>query len=246
MSSIWGKIVGGAAGFALGGPLGALLGALGGHVVDRRFSRNSVSANRHNSIERQAIFTMALVSLGAKMAKADGTVTRDEVDTFKRVFQIQEQDMKNVGKLFDLAKQDIYGFDVYAKQIAGLLKNEPDLLREILWCLTQIAKADGVIHPNEREYLAQVAAIFGVGASEFERITQVSLDGENNDPYKVLGVSPKDDMETIKKTYRELVRKNHPDRLMAKGVPPEVINIANQKISLINNAYSEIEKLRKH
>jgi DnaJ like chaperone protein len=247
MSSIWGKLVGGAAGFALGGPLGALLGALGGHLImDRRTSSSheGLGMGGKDSYERQAIFTMGVVALGAKMSKADGRVTRDEVQAFKEVFRIKAEDSARVGKLFDAAKQDVYGFEVYARQVAGLLRHEPQLLREILWCLAYIAKADGVIHAKEKEFLEEVALIFGVGLEELERITQVDLHGKDNDPYQVLGVSAEADMSEIKKVYRNLVRENHPDRLIAKGVPQEMIDVANQKIAKINDAYDTIEKLR--
>ena len=245
MSSIWGKIAGGAIGFALGGPLGALLGAIGGHIVDRRLRQGDDGfAQIKSNVDRQAIFTMGVVALGAKMAKADGQVTQDEVRAFKKVFRVRKEDEKNIGKFFDLAKKDVYDFEVYARQLAGLLRDEPVLLKEILWCLAEIAKADGVIHKKEREFLAQIANIFGVSAAEFEQITEVDLFGARNDPYKVLGVSPHDSLDDIKKAYRKLARQHHPDSLMAKGVPQEMIDIANQKIAKINDAYSEIEKSR--
>ena len=107
--SIWGKIIGGAAGFALGGPLGAIVGAAAGHAVDK------MRAGPPSEKRRQAAFSIAVIVLAAKMAKADGVVTRDEIDSFKRLFHVPAHEMRNVGRLFDQAKQDSAGYAPYAK-----------------------------------------------------------------------------------------------------------------------------------
>ncbi|MDH5188110.1 MAG: TerB family tellurite resistance protein, partial [Rhodospirillaceae bacterium] len=146
---IWGKLIGGAAGFALGGPLGALLGAAAGHALDR--AHEKTPENDHS--QREVAFTLAVIALSAKMAKADGHVTRDEVDAFKQLFHIPPSEAKNVGQIFDQAKKSSDGFEQYAQQVALMFRHEPSVLEELLGGLFHIAKADGVVHPAELDFL---------------------------------------------------------------------------------------------
>ena len=238
--SIWGKVIGGAAGFAMGGPLGALLGAAAGHAVDK------ISKTRKAPTEeqRQFVFSIAVIVLAAKMAKADGVVTRDEVDTFKRVFRIPESEMRNVGRLFDQAKRDVAGYDAYAKQVAGLFSDSPWVLEELLDGLFMIAKADSVMHPAEADFLSHVAAIFGFDQTTFDRIAASHMEPEEADPYEVLGLDRDADNKKITATYRQLVREHHPDRLIAQGMPQEFIDVANAKLASINDAYTRVRRER--
>ncbi|WP_420725586.1 TerB family tellurite resistance protein [Hwanghaeella sp. LZ110] len=237
--SIWGKIVGGAAGLALGGPIGLLVGAVGGHFVDRMRNDGEVDPDR---AKRSVGFTIAVIVLGAKMAKADGVVTEDEVTAFKEVFKVPEDEMKNVARIFNQARQDARGFEPYAEQVAGMFQSTPEVLEELLWCLAHIAKADGVIHPGELEFLKRVAQIFGFDDQKFERVTALQLDGEQADPYQILGVSRDASEEEIKKAHRALVVENHPDKLIAKGMPEEFVAVANERLAKINAAYDRIRK----
>jgi DnaJ like chaperone protein len=235
--SIWGKIFGGAAGLALGGPIGLLLGAVGGHFVDRLRDEADVDPDR---AKRSVGFTIAVIVLGAKMAKADGVVTEDEVDAFKQVFKVPEDEMKNVARIFNQARQDARGFEPYAEQVAGMFRTTPEVLEELLWCLSYIAKADGVIHPGELEFLKRVSQIFGFDDQTFERVTALQLDGEQADPYQILGVSRDASPEEIKRAHRALVVENHPDKLIAKGLPEEFVAVANERLAKINAAYDRI------
>jgi len=237
--SIWGKIAGAATGLAIGGPLGALLGGLAGHyAIDRE---NDEAADIH---EREVAFSMGVIALGAKMAKADGVVTKDEVSAFKDVFKVPDSELKNVARLFNLAKKDVAGYESYAKQLARLFQDDRETLKAVLDGLFHIAKADEVIHPSEEEYLASVARIFGFSDTEFAYIRARHVQAKERSPYDVLEVDPSISDAELKKRYRELVRENHPDRLMARGVPEEFIEIANNKIAAINQAYDEIAKER--
>lgn len=236
--SIWGKILGGAAGFALGGPLGAMLGAVAGHAVDRFRATQQEPGDPTRSIA----FTIGVIVLSAKMAKADGVVTRDEIDAFKRVFRVPENEAANVSKVFNQARRDSAGFEPYAKQLAGMFHDNPAVLEELLNCLAYIAHADGKIHPAEQEFLQAISAIFGLDQVAFERATATRFDTTGADPYRILGL-PRDAGEVeIKSTYRKLVRENHPDKLMAQGVPEEFIELANRKLADINAAYDTIQK----
>ncbi len=233
--SIWGKLAGAAAGMAVGGPIGALIGGLAGHLaVDRN----------NGSADRQIAFTMGVIALGAKMAKADGVVTRDEVRAFKEAFQVPESEAQNVARFFDLAKKDVAGYESYAKQLAGLFRDDPAMLANILEALFHIATADGILHPREKDYLATVARIFGLSPAEFSYMLARHVTAERESPYDILGVTPQVSDEELRRHYRRLMADNHPDKLIARGLPQEMIDIATSKIAAMNQAYDEIRKER--
>jgi len=249
--SIWGKVIGGFAGFAVGGPLGALIGGFAGHAVDKIRGAQEAPEQLEGPEEtagpsgaKQVAFTVAVIVLGAKMAKADGAVSRAEVEAFKQVFQIPPQDVKNVGRIFDMAKKDARGFEPYAKQIAWMFRNEPAVLEELLAGLFHIARADGTVKQSEIDYLHKVSRIFGLDQQSFERVRAMFLGADKSDPYEVLGISRNKSNDEIKKAYRKLIRENHPDTLVAQGMPEEFVKVANQRMAAINAAYDEIEKQR--
>ena len=240
--SIWGKLVGAAAGLAIGGPIGALVGGIAGHVTfDRSRSREKPEAGEP---EEDVAFTIGVIALGAKMAKADGVVTKDEIDAFRQVFIISPEDMSSVSKVFNLAKRDVAGYDAYARQLASLFKDKPEALEDVMDGLFHIAKADSVIHDSEMEYLMSVAEIFGFDEGDFARIRARHMEPEKTDPYVVLGLERESTNDEIKRAYRRLVRDNHPDKLIARGVPAEAVEIANRKVASINAAYDQIVKER--
>lgn len=262
--SIWGKVIGGVTGFAMGGPLGGLMGMAAGHAIDRMRETGpqdgagpGIGAGfgaapgggggfAPNDLEsRQVAFTVAVIVLGAKLAKVDGKVTKDEVAAFKRVFSIPTHEAADVGTLFNEAKQDATGFEPYAHQIASMFVGNRVMLEDLLGALFHIAKADGFFHPSEREYIAQVGAIFGFNPHEFKRIEDTYIQGKDaDDPHDILGVSSDVSDDEVKKVYRNLVRENHPDKLMAQGLPQEFIDLANDKLATINAAYDRICKQR--
>lgn len=250
--SIWGKILGGAAGFAIGGPLGALIGAVAGHAVDEmRGDEPADSSKETGDATRSVAFTVGVIVLGAKMAKADGQVHPMEVAAFKRVFQVPPEELKNVGRLFDIAKRDSAGFEPYARQLGGLFKDRPAVLEDLLGGLFHIAAADHVLHPAEIAYLRGVARLFDLDEAAFERVRAIhggaaaGVAGGEEDPFAILGVAPTAGMDEIKAAYRRLARENHPDLLLAQGLPQEFINVAQAKLAAVNAAYEKIEKSRK-
>jgi DnaJ like chaperone protein len=249
--SIWGKIIGGVAGFALGGPLGALLGAIAGHAADVRIGQAGPVATElddpsldDRSATRQIAFTIAVIVLGAKMAKADGVVSRAEVAAFKEVFQVPSHELRNVAQVFDQAKEDPAGFEPYAKQIARLFRKDHPVLEELLDGLFHIAKADGGVHEAEIVFLKNVANIFGLDENDFARIREGHLGPDKADPYTILGTNRMASNEEIKQAWRKLVRDTHPDKLMAQGLPHEFVELANEKLATINAAYDKVAKER--
>jgi DnaJ like chaperone protein len=240
--SVWGKILGGAAGFALGGPIGALVGALAGHAVDK-LSDGAVSGPASDAT-KQIAFTIGVIVLGAKLAKADGTVTRDEVDAFKQVFRIPPEEMKNVGRVFDQARKDVRGYQPYARQLARMFADNPAVLEELLGGLFHIARADGRVTDDEVDYLEQLATLFGFDAQTWDRIRAANLGAGQGDPFRILGVGREASDQDIRNAHRKLVVDNHPDRLMAQGMPQEFVEMANEKLATINAAYDEIKKQR--
>jgi len=243
--SIWGKIIGGAAGFAMGGPLGALLGALAGHAVDRQLEPEALPAppdDRQGT--RQIAFTIAVIALGAKMAKADGKVTRAEVAAFKQVFKIPPDEVKNVARVFDQAKRDVAGYDAYARQLAQMFEDRHPVLEELIDGLFHIARADGNVDATEIAFIRDVAAIFGFTDADFARMRETNLGPDQADPYTLLGVRREQSDEEIRAAWRRLMRENHPDKLMAEGLPPEFVALANEKVASLNAAYDRIAKER--
>jgi DnaJ like chaperone protein len=276
--SIWGKIVGGAAGLAIGGPLGAVLGAVAGHAYDHyreEESRERLAGPEPDpdpepwpdgapagatwtepppvfadpTETRRIAFATAVIVLGAKLAKVDGVVTRDEIRAFKRVFRIDDSEVGDVARIYNQAKTSARGFEPYARQIAALFGNDPFLLEELLTGLFEVARADGELNPAEVDFLRRIAAIFGFDIAAFEMIrarfsaTARNLSGAD-DAYAVLGLTRSAADDEIKQAYRRLVREHHPDRLVAKGLPPEFVEQANKTLAAINAAYDRIEKER--
>jgi DnaJ like chaperone protein len=189
--------------------------------------------------ERSIAFAIAVIALGAKMAKADGQVTRDEIAAFRRVFHIPKEQEANAGRVYNMARTEVAGFDSYATQIARMFRDRPKVLADLLEGLVFIAAADGEYHPGEADFLGVVAQIFGIGEAEFRAIRARHLPGES-DPWAVLELTPGTGAETVRKRYRTLVRELHPDRMIARGVPEEARRLAEQRLAAVIGAYDEI------
>ncbi|HEX5078651.1 MAG TPA: TerB family tellurite resistance protein [Geminicoccaceae bacterium] len=258
--AIWGKIVGGTAGFAVGGPIGAILGAVAGHAFDHyRAEQNRRGQKaRHEpplfyedpAETRRIAFATALIALAAKLSKADGRVTADEIRAFRRVFQIQDDEVGDIARIYNQAKESTEGFEAYARQIAMMFERDRYLLSELLTGLFDVARADGALNRAETDFLRRVAAIFGFDEAAFEEIRRRFTASARrmsgaDDAYAVLGVSRDASDEEIRKVYRQLVREHHPDRLVAKGLPQELVEHANRTLAAINVAYDRIAKERK-
>ena len=227
------KSSGGAAGLFVGGSGRRAGGRAGGAFPSRPQSDPGVT------------FTIAVVALAGKMAKADGVATEQEFDIFRRIFGVPPQEEANVRRVFNLARQDIAGFEHYAGQIAqpvprqsrraGRRAGHAVRNRQGRWRAASRAR---------RKFLERVAEIFGFAPNEFRRIRASHFAPELTDPYVILGVSYVADEDEIRQTYRRLVRENHPDSLIARGVPAEFIKLATDKLAAINGAYEKIRAER--
>jgi len=243
--SIWGKLIGGTAGFALGGPLGAILGVAAGHGVDKVSNYKTIDSNNiYNKEEKEKIFATGIISLSAKVAKADGKVTLDEIKKFKKIFEFPEEDEKNISELFNAAKKDIFNYDVIARQLLEAFKNDKKLLVEILNSLFAIAYADGFLHEEEEKIIYAISNIFRFSEKDYDSIKSLYIGkSENNTKNyktycKVLGVPENCSLSEVNEKYKKLVKEYHPDRLQGLGLPEEFINLANKKLTAINEAYN--------
>lgn len=224
--SIWTQITAAVAALAKGAPLSA------------------VFAQLRTPPERSIAFTIAVIALGAKMAKADGLVTRDEVMAFREVFRIAREDEAGAAKVFNLARQDVAGFEDYAVRVREMFGAGHEALGDLLEGLFHIAMADGRYHPNEDEFLKDVADIFGLGETEFRQIRSRFVPEAEADPYSVLGLTPAAGMDELRAAWKRLVQESHPDRLVARGLPEEAVKMAEKRMVAINRAWAEIKDLR--
>lgn len=192
--------------------------------------------------ERTVAFTIAVIALSAKMAKADGVVTRNEVSAFREVFMIAQEDEAGAARVFNLARQDVAGFEEYAQRIKRMFGDQTETLCDLMEGLFHIAMADGEYHPNEDAFLERVAEIFDLPEPDFLSLRSRFVPDATPDPYMVLGVSRDMPLKDIRKAWRKLVQDAHPDRMMARGVPSEAVKLAERRMVDINRAWEAIKK----
>ncbi len=239
--SIWGTLLGAVAGLALGGPIGALIGAaLGQFTVDQPRARRRAQ----DPASRQALFSVAVIALAAKMSASDGHADPHEKAAFDRLFDVNPDEQENVSRFWRLAAQTSAGYESYAKQIAKLFKNEPAILEDVAGALCAIALADGQAAETEIDFIMRVLDIFALAAPARARI-EARITGEvARDPWAVLGISANASMSDIRARYLDLVKENHPDALRAKGVPTEFLGVSQTRMAQINDAYASLTKSR--
>lgn len=192
--------------------------------------------------QRSIAFTIAVIALGAKMAKADGRVTRDEVAAFREVFAIPEGEERNAARVFNLARQDVAGFQVYARRIARMFEHDRQTRIDLLEGLFHIAVADGEYHAAEDAFLAEVAAILGLDEMCFRSLRARFAPEAGPDPYAILGLAPGATLDDARAAWRAAVMECHPDRLAARGLPPEALRLAETRLRAINDAWNDIRR----
>lgn len=256
--SYWGKLVGGMAGFAMGGPFGAVMGAALGHAADSgavpRLARNGFfdPSNFHPAriaamfAPKEQVFAMSVVALSAKLAKCDGPVNRQEIDAFKRHFRIPDGAAREVGRLFDQARDTADDFEPYARQLGDSFTDNRGVLEDVLAGFFGIARADGPVNPKELDFLARTARGFRLDGAGWERARGGTSRVQTNepDPYAELGVARSASDDAVRAAWKQLMRDNHPDSLASRGVPPEFIARATDKVARINAAWDRVKRER--
>ena len=252
---MWGKIIGGVAGFAFGGPWGALAGASLGHAADTGGMRGlkaqfGFARARPARIgpAREEIFAVGIVVITAKLAKVDGLVKRAEIDAFKRGFRIPPEAIRDIGRLFDHARDSEEDPFAVAREIGLGFADNRFLLEDVLGALFTVARADAPLNRAEDQFLRMIWHGFDLDEAAWQR----ARDGaprrgpgqEAEDPYATLGVAREMTDEAIRAAWRQLMRENHPDSLASRGVPAEMVASATQKVARINAAWDRIKRER--
>jgi DnaJ like chaperone protein len=245
--SVVGRILVGARHLSFGGPLGHLLARIGEHLPHWHQPTTDPEGrpadNGHGDPRQRVTFTIAVIALGAKMAKADGEVTRDEVAAFNEVFSVPPGEEAHMRTIFDLARRSTHGFESYARQVARLFASDKAVLEDLLGGLFHIALADHELCAAEDAYLRQVARIFGFDTADYTRIRATHCGPPpEEDPHAILGVATDASPDEIRVAYRKLVREHHPDALISQGLPPEILQRATARIARINAAHDRLVK----
>ena len=217
-----------------------LLGSLIGGKISRAKSR----AGLGSFAQPQQIFALSLIVLSAKLSKADGQVSKEELIAVKDKLRIPDNELDQVGKIFNKAKEESTGYEQYAQQIAQIYKGNINVLEEVINILFYIAEADGNISDSELQMIEHIAQIFGLSEIQFNSIKESRKSSDKINPYIVLESKPDDEIEIIRKRYLKLSKEHHPDLLMSKGVPPEVIDESKAKMRAINSAWNQVQKLK--
>ena len=238
--AIWGSLIGGMIGLSLGGPFGMLLGSLIGGKISRAKSRTGFGS----FAQPQQIFALSLIVLSAKLSKADGQVSKEELIAVKDKLRIPANELDQVGKIFNKAKEESTGYEQYARQIAQIYKGNINVLEEVINILFYIAEADGNVSETELKMIEHIAQIFGLTETQFDSIKESRKSSDKLNPYIVLESKPDEEIEIIRKRYLKLSKEHHPDLLMSKGVPQEVIDESKAKMRVINSAWDQVQKLK--
>ena len=238
--AIWGSLIGGMIGLSLGGPFGMLLGSLIGGKISRAKSRAGFGA----FAQPQQIFALSLIVLSAKLSKVDGQVSKEELVAVKDKLRIPDNELDQVGKIFNKAKEESTGYEQYAQQIAQIYKGNINVLEEVINILFYIAEADGNVSEDELKMIQHIAQIFNLTEIQFKSIKESRKSSDKLNPYIVLESNPDDKIEIIRKRYLKLSKEHHPDLLMSKGVPQEVIDESKAKMRAINSAWDQIQKIK--
>lgn len=257
--AMWGKIIGGVAGFAMGGgPLGAIIGAALGHAAEtggggvRGFlpAPDPATALRVAAMmgRREDVYALCVVVLAAKLAKCDGPVVRAEIDAFKQVFRVPREAVRDVGRLFDQARDRADGPDLYAEQLKVSFSDAPHLLEGVLAALFVVARADGAVNAREMSALQGICIRLGLAQDSWDRARGATASAGpsrgGEDPYAVLGVARSADPEELRRAWLRLVRENHPDSVAGRGASADLVARASERVARVNAAWDRIKRER--
>lgn len=253
----WGTLLGGTLGYMFGGPLGALLGA----ALGRNFDRGIIETDRNAGFDPgrqervQAAFFAATFSVMGHIAKADGRVTPDEITATESIMsrmQLGPAQRKAAIGLFNEGKKAGFPLEDVLEQFRQECHRRYSLLQVFMEIQIATAMADGSIHPAERRIIHHVGSLLGFSRAEIERLFGMEHGPRPGtarpqpvaEAYEVLGIERTASDAEVKKAYRRLMNQHHPDKLIAKGLPEEMIRIATEKTQQIKEAYERIKTER--
>ncbi len=257
-----GTLIGGSLGFMLGGPLGAIIGGaigsnigigMGGPQAHPGSRVNGQAYHRRttgfNPLEAQQTFMIALISLAAKVAKADGSVSEAEVRSFDRFLKDQlgmaGEERRVAARIFNEARDSEIPAGEFARQIRQLMGHQPDRLRDLISLLMSIAMADGHFHEAEERLIRSIAREMGLTERDYdEAAAMFNPRASVSTSYTVLGVTQGASNDDIKKAYRQLAREYHPDVVANKGMGEDFQKFAAEKMRAVNSAYDAVKEAR--
>ncbi|MDY0360105.1 MAG: TerB family tellurite resistance protein [Desulforegulaceae bacterium] len=250
-----GKLIGGTIGLGLGGPLGAILGAAIGHKFDKSEDKylegfggrpSYASNNFEAKQQKEMIFFVAAFSMLAKIAKADGQISDSEIqaveDFMNNDLKLDSSSKAAAINIFRAARHSSESFESFSRQFYEAFKDQEQILELMIDVLFRVASSDGSIILDEEILIKNTSALFGFSDAKFNSIKSKYAKVNSNHYYAVLNCSPSDDPAYIKKQYRKLVSEYHPDKIIAKGLPDEFVEFANEKFREIQEAYEAVSR----
>lgn len=237
--SIWGRVIGGFIGWSLLGPFGLIIGS----IVGSKILSKARLGGFGTQAQPQQVFAVAIIVLSAKVCRADGTISKAELLAVKEKLKVPENELDNVGKLFNAAAKETTGYEAYCAQLNQVFANSPQVKEEIINILLYISESDGV-DIRETDLIRDIAKNLKINESQFKSILESRKGSDKINPYVVLGCDQQDSLQNIRKKYLLLSKEHHPDILIAKGVPEEVLEESKKKMRSINSAWDQIQKLK--
>jgi DnaJ like chaperone protein len=219
-----------------------------GYTTGRRTVRPGFGTPAYGAAEAQQIYLVALISLAAKVAKADGRVSEAEVRSFDQFLQHQlgmsASERRIAARIFNQARDSATPAEDYARQIRGVLGHDPDRLRDLVALLLKVAMADGRLAAEEERLIRSITLALGLTGRDFEAALAMFRTGSLDAAYRALGLDASVDDESVKRAYRRLAKEYHPDTQAAKGVSEELRSFAREKMVAINEAYRRVREAR--
>ena len=263
----WGKVLGGSFGFMMGGPLGAILGTVLGHRFDKGIEGIKQQIPWHSGDQErvQTAFFTATFSVMGHIAKADGVVSKEEIALAQQLMaqmQLTAEQKKTAIKLFNEGKSANFPLNDLLQQFRQECHRRKNLLRMFMEIQIQAAYADGAMDQSERSLLLDISQQLGFSRLEFEHLDNLiraarqfggsgqqyrqghaapSSAQQLKAAYELLDIPASSNEKEVKKAYRRMMNRHHPDKLVAKGLPEEMIKIATEKTQEIKEAYELIK-----
>jgi DnaJ like chaperone protein len=213
------------------------------NILDRLSQGWQAITGSHAKDPRDSVdFSISFISLAAKLAKADGQVTRDEVIAFRQIFVIAPEEEANAARVFNLCRETTAGYESHANRMGKLIQRSPDpeqMRSDVMEALFVIAMADDVYHVGEDAFLRGVKKRIGMSDAAFDRILASHVP-ECACPYTVLGVDETATLSDVRAARRMLIKEYHPDRIVARGLPEEMVRLGAERLTVIEKAYKDL------